>query len=179
MKLYALQPIRLFVNSPLASEILETIPVLMRVIRGEMRRQRGPSLSIAEFRALSFIGAHEGTGLSAVAEHVGLSLPSTSRIIDNLIENSLVLRSPSPHDRRRLFLSATDQGRLDMERMRSAAGRHLRARVGRIDASAQTEMVRALRGLREVFSGEEPGEIISPVRAKHPVRPIVPQVPHA
>ena len=108
MKLYALQPIRLFVNSPLASEILETIPVLMRVIRGEMRRQRGPSLSIAEFRALSFIGAHEGTGLSAVAEHVGLSLPSTSRIIDSLIENGLVLRSPSPQDRRRLFLSVTE-----------------------------------------------------------------------
>ncbi len=151
----------------------------MRVIRGEMRRQRGPALSMAEFRALSFIGAHEGTGLSAVAEHVGLSLPSTSRIIDSLIENGLVLRAPSPHDRRRLFLSVTEQGRLDMERMRSAAGRHLRARVGRIDASAQSEMVRALRGLRLVFSGEEgetaaPAPVSASLRAKHPVRPIVP-----
>ena len=176
MKLFALHAVKRSVSSPLAAEILETVPVLMRVIRGEMRRQRGPALSMAEFRALSFIGRHEGTGLSAVAEHVGLSLPSTSRIIDSLIGTGLVLRAASPRDRRRLFLKVTDQGRLDMERLRSSAGRHLRARVGQLDPLAQSEMVRALRSLRLIFSEVEP---IADDLAEEPLHPdiSVPIVP--
>ncbi len=142
-------------NSTLASEILETVPLIMRVIRGEMRRQRSHALSVAEFRALLFVGKHERTNLSDLAEHIGLSLPSTSKIMDALVREMLVIRSKSTKDRRHVALNLTTRGKSDLQRARAATETHLTERVNGLSPASQKEIIQALRVLRKAFTFPE------------------------
>src|SRR5437763_10162015 len=94
-----------------AREVLDVVPLVMRVLRAEMRLQRGPELSVPHFRVLAFLGNNEGACLSEVAEYVGLRLPSMSTLVDGLVTRGLVSRVPAARDRRRLALCLTGPGR--------------------------------------------------------------------
>ncbi len=95
-----------------AQEILDVVPVVMRSIRAEMRRHRTADLSVPQFRTLAFIDRNADASLSDVAEHIGLTLPSMSKIVEGLVVRKFVTRqthrhrSP-PHD------VGTDRARLD------------------------------------------------------------------
>jgi DNA-binding MarR family transcriptional regulator len=49
--------------------------------------------------------------LKAVAERIGLSLPSVSRAVDGLVKRELVLRAEDPDDRRQRRLTTSEAGR--------------------------------------------------------------------
>ncbi|HSB81119.1 MAG TPA: MarR family transcriptional regulator, partial [Candidatus Methylomirabilis sp.] len=87
-----------------ARTVMETVPLVMRFIRGEMRRQSAPLLSVPQFRALAFLHQRPGACLFAVADHLGVSRPTASTIIDRLVRRGLVARSVDPHERRRVIL---------------------------------------------------------------------------
>ena len=55
-----------------AREVMETVPLVMRFIRMEMRSRRAPSLSVPQFRVLTFLSHKPGAPLSSVAEHLGV-----------------------------------------------------------------------------------------------------------
>src|SRR5215472_3469611 len=93
-----------------AAQIMETVPLVMRTLRTEMRRRRPADLSVPQFRALAFVRRHPGASLSEVAEHLGLTLPATSTLIDHLVARELVRRAPNPDNRRRLVLTLTADG---------------------------------------------------------------------
>src|SRR5690349_2361445 len=90
--------------------IMETVPSVMRAIRTEMRRRRPSDLSVPQFRALAFIRRHPGTSLSEVAEHLGLTLPTMSTLVDNLVSRDLINRETNPENRRRVNLTLTPAG---------------------------------------------------------------------
>ena len=75
-----------------AHKLIEVIPDVMQVIRGEVRRQRGRDLSILQLRSLAFLENNPGATLSAVADHVGLTLSSMSTQVSKLVHRRLVLR---------------------------------------------------------------------------------------
>ena len=77
---------------PCAREILETVPLVMRFIRGQVRRRRTAGLSLPQFRTLIFLSRAQNSSLSAVAGHLGLSLPAMSRLINGLVNGRLVGR---------------------------------------------------------------------------------------
>jgi DNA-binding MarR family transcriptional regulator len=93
-----------------ALDILETIPLVMRVLRAEMRRHRQPGLSVPQFRTLAFLHNQPGAALNTLAEHLGLTPASTSKLVDGLVGRNLVERRESVKDRRRVMLSLTQQG---------------------------------------------------------------------
>src|SRR3982751_6748690 len=80
-------------------ELLDTVPLVMRVIRSHMRRHRS-GLTVPQFRTLCFVSTTDGSSLSAVAEFIGLSLPAMSRLVDGLVEQRLMDRRPCDDDRR-------------------------------------------------------------------------------
>ena len=49
-------------------------------------------LSVPQFRTLLFLRRHPGASLSEVAEHIGLTLPSISKMIDRLEARDLLAR---------------------------------------------------------------------------------------
>jgi DNA-binding MarR family transcriptional regulator len=82
----------------------------MRYIRMEMRSRRELGLSIPQFRTLVFLSRNEGVSLSEVANHIGLMLPSASKIINALVARKLVIRSELLKGRRYNSLKLTKLG---------------------------------------------------------------------
>ncbi|MBI4578561.1 MAG: MarR family transcriptional regulator, partial [Planctomycetes bacterium] len=73
-----------------ARHLLATVPVVMRFIRHEMRRHRRGGVTVPQFRALVFVSNHADASLSAMAEHLGLSLPAASRLVQGLVQRGLM-----------------------------------------------------------------------------------------
>ena len=93
-----------------ANELLEVVPAIMRNVRAQMRNHRGLDLSVPQFRSLAYLTSHDGCSLSDLAEFIGLTLPSASKLIDGLVMRKLVTRDPSSDDRRRIMLRLTESG---------------------------------------------------------------------
>jgi len=89
---------------------MDTAPKIMQSIRIEMRRGRGADLSIPQFRTMGFIQRYPDSSLSSLADHLGLTLPSTSKLVDGLVKQELISRQESTVDRRRLTLVLTPIG---------------------------------------------------------------------
>ena len=141
-----------------ATRVLDTVPLVMRFIRLQMRHRRAPGISIPQFRALTFLKRNEGSSLGPLAEHLGLSLPSTSRLVENLLRRGLVLRTSSPNDRRRLTLALTEDGREMVKIARKGTQRQLAEMLGRLPPSKLAEVVAAMATLDSVFNLEMAAE---------------------
>src|SRR5262249_62153855 len=94
-----------------ARNILEVVPLVVRALRATMRHQRGANLSVPQFRPLWYLSRETGASLSAVAEHVGLTLPSMSKMIDSPVERRLVDRGIWTLERRPATLALWPLGR--------------------------------------------------------------------
>ena len=135
-----------------ASEVLETVPLVMRSVRSELRKHRGGDLSVPQFRTLFYVSRHEGTSLSAVADHVGLTLPSMSRIVDMLVARKLATRTTHHGDRRRMTLTLTNQGRATLRSARKVTESYLRDLLEALSSDKRATLVEAMRILRPIFS---------------------------
>jgi DNA-binding MarR family transcriptional regulator len=89
---------------------MDTAPQIMQAIRVEMRQARDLNISIPQFRTLRFIQRNPDSSLSSLAEHLGLTLPSVSKLVDGLVKQKLVTRKTSTTDRRQLTLMLTPSG---------------------------------------------------------------------
>ena len=90
-----------------AAELIEVVPSITRAIREQMRQHRTAELSVTQFRVLGYINRHAGASLSDVADHIGLTLPSMSKLVDLLVERKFVVRETDERDRRRMTLALT------------------------------------------------------------------------
>ncbi len=135
-----------------AREILDVVPQVMAALRTETRRHRALGLSVPHFRVLAYINRHPGTSLSAVAEHIGLRLPSMSALVDGLVTSGLVTRQTAPDDRRRVTLALTARGRSAFEAARRATQAWLAGMLAELPAEERQTVARAMGLLRPVFS---------------------------
>jgi DNA-binding MarR family transcriptional regulator len=144
-----------------ARALLDVVPLIMRTVRTEMRQHRAAELSVPQFRTLTFLSHQPGASLSAVAEHIGLTLPAMSTLVEGLVERKLVARAPAPDDRRRITLTLTSQGRASWEATHAAAEARLADRLGSLSAADCELVLRALQILRPVFASK-PADTTTP-----------------
>jgi DNA-binding MarR family transcriptional regulator len=137
-----------------AQEVLDVAPLIMRVVRTEMRSQRN-DLSVPEFRALAFVHRNPATSLSAVAEHVGQSLPTLSNLVEGLVQRRLVVREASTADRRRITLNLTAKGEQIWQSARQETKKRLSERLTPLSAEELTKIAEALQLLRPLFATGE------------------------
>ena len=135
-----------------AREVLDVVPLAMRVIRAELRKHGAREVSVPQFRTLVFLNRHEGTSLSEVAEHIGLALPSMSVLVDGLVVKGLVIRETHPEDRRRMTLGLTERGRRAFRAAREATASYLEDKMGQLSASERRTVIDAMQVLRQVFT---------------------------
>lgn len=138
-----------------AQEMLDVVPQIMRAIRAEMRRHRTADLSVPQFRTLAFIDRGDQPSLSAVAEHIGLTLPSMSKIVDGLVARKLVTRETHPADRRRLVLALTRSGQTALATSRRATRACLAEDLATLSDAERANIVRALETLRPLFAAKK------------------------
>ena len=135
-----------------ARQLLDTAPQIMRSIRTEMRSHRGHDLSVPQFRTLTFINRNPETSLSHLAEHLGLTLPSTSKLIDGLVNEKVIARRESSEDRRRLTLALTKSGEEILRVARGATQDHLKNVLRGLSADELSTIVRAMNLLHPLFT---------------------------
>jgi len=104
-----------------AAAVLNAAQLVLRLARVEVRRQHPVNLSLTQLRALDYLSANPDTSLSAAADYVGLTLPSTSVLIDGLVRRGLVARLAASGDRRRLRLRVTAAGKAALRKVLDAA----------------------------------------------------------
>ncbi len=124
----------------------------MQVIRRDVRGQRGPDLSVLQLRVLAFLASHPGAALSAVGEHVGLTLPSISTQVTGLVARNLVRRSSSDADRRCLILTVTEDGRALLESAYQGAEADLSRSLTALSAQELAVLHDAMQLLQAIFA---------------------------
>ena len=137
-----------------AELVMETVAMVTRAIRREMRRHRPAELSMPQFRALGVVRHHPGASLSVVAGHIGLTTASASKLVDSLVKKGLVIRADSPDDRRKVVLNATEDGQRALEVARAAALGRLAGMLAALDEPDRSAVIRAMDVLRGVLRVE-------------------------
>ena len=137
-----------------AREVLDVVPLAARVIRKQLREHGTQFLSVPQFRTLLFISRNKGASLSEVADHIGLTLPSMSTLIDGLVTRNFVIRRTHQDDRRRMDLTLTERGETTLQSARKATEEYLKGRLSRLSEAERGTVVRGMRITRRVFSEE-------------------------
>jgi DNA-binding MarR family transcriptional regulator len=110
-----------------------------------------PALTIPQFRALHFIAMHEGASLSVTAEFLGLTLPSTSKLIDQLVRRAMLARDDDRDDRRRMTLRITPKGDVLLKSAQASVRAHLTGLLNRLGRSELATLHHTLILLQENF----------------------------
>ncbi|SRR5579871_1573060 len=131
-----------------AARLVEVAPLVVRFIRGQMRRQM-PGLTMAQFRAMSYLYRRPGCSLRALAAHLGVTPPTCSALVARLVVRGVVTRAPNPASRREVALHLTPGGRAQFEAATEAA----RRRTARVLAELPSTTVRRLtQDLHELWA---------------------------
>jgi DNA-binding MarR family transcriptional regulator len=137
-------------------EVVDVIPFVMRALRAEFRSHRGEGINIPQFRSLMYLRRRPGASLSDVTEHLGIAPPSTSKLINDLVERGLVDRQTSPIDRRKITLVLTTRGKALAESSFRATQAAYVERFATLPAETLAIITRAMRDLQIIFSSEKP-----------------------
>ena len=138
-----------------AHALMDTTPQIIQSIRVEMRRGRGPDMSIPQFRTLRFIQRKPDSSLSDLAEHLGLTLPSASKLVDGLVKQKLLTRKESAEDRRRLTLMLTQTGTSIVDSARASARIHLADKLKRLSDDDLETISQAMLILHPIFANQD------------------------
>lgn len=158
---------RLVDRSGLGDDELREIGELMNAL-GELRAaerrlseaaQRYMRLNETDMRALHFliVTGHAGELVTPgqLAQHLGISTASTTKLLDRLERGGHVVRSPHPTDRRALTVSITpDTHRAAQE----SVGRQQARRIHAAARLSPAERAIVTRFLREMANDLEEGE---------------------
>jgi DNA-binding MarR family transcriptional regulator len=128
-----------------AASIEAVVPLLMREIRSEMRRAAPAGLSVPLFRALIFARIQPGASLSALAAHLGVTLPTASVAVDKLVKLGLINTDSldgARHQRRTLRLTA--EGERSVAEAMHHTTQAFAERLQSLDASALSDIQNTL-----------------------------------
>jgi DNA-binding MarR family transcriptional regulator len=135
-----------------AQGVLDVVPAVMRYIRAQMRAHRGAGLSVPQLRGLLFVNRNEGAALGSLAEHLGLTPPSASKLVEELVKRGLLERSTCAEDRRRLRLGVSPAGRRLLEAVLRETHRRLSGALRRLGPQELQSVSLAMRALRACFA---------------------------
>ena len=101
---------------PSSPELTETIRQLIDVITTRSMRERAhfvkaSGLSMPQFGILMHLYYSNNCGISHLGEHMDISAPAASQLVDRLVQHGLVERTEDPNDRRAKQLTLTPKGR--------------------------------------------------------------------
>lgn len=110
-------------------------------------------LSLPQLGTLHFLRAEGAQSVSAIAQHVQLSLAATSHLVDRLVQRGLLTRSEDPSDRRQKRVDLTAEGRAVVGAVQADAMASLDALLAEVPAELRR---RFDQDLREVLHTLEP-----------------------
>jgi DNA-binding MarR family transcriptional regulator len=117
------------------------------------------ALSPVQLRALTALRSSGGANLGTLAESMGVTVSTASRLVDRLVAAEWVHRQPSPHTRREVSLTLTDEGKSLLRRYDHRRLADLRRCLAQVPADRRDAVVAALVELAATAPG--PSETVS------------------
>lgn len=137
-----------------ATEMLATLPLIMRSIDCEMHQRQQVTLTMHQFRTLMILHHHAPAQVSLLAEHLEVSMSAVSKMVDGLVERGFVARQNSEHDRRCVILTVTDLGLRTLDEVHAEAIACLANRLGPFTEAELATITQAMRIIKKVFRPE-------------------------
>jgi len=141
-----------------ARAVVETVLLLMQSVYSEVKSRHSPDLSVSQFRALAFLKRRPGASLSEQAEHLGISLPSASQMVDKLVVRNLVTRQTSSTDRRCVTLTLTAQGGSVLGMTLQSVEIHLAEMLAMLPDADRATVLEAMQALQPAFAAGRQGK---------------------
>lgn len=135
-----------------AQAVLDGVPAAFQFIRFTATQKRAKGLSVQQFRALGYLYKRPGDSLSMLAEYLGVSLATSSRLIDALVRKNLVHRATDPTSRRRVHLSPTPRGKQILTEVVRWTQQQLAGRLQNLPAPSRRRVIAAMSDLHNVLN---------------------------
>ena len=131
--------------------LLEIIPQLMRMIRTEMRKTASDDMTVPQFRILLKI-SKEPHSNRELADWMGVSAPTMSKLVDRLVERKLIERSETSSDRRQISLVATPEGKKRAMHARGLVQQVFEKKISQLSTQKKRDLSNGLTALQELIS---------------------------
>ena len=135
----------------LARAFVSLIPNMMGSLRRHLRTAEGGDLRVGQFRMMMAIAMESELSISNAAAVMGLTLPSASKVADELAREGLIQRREDRHDRRRSLLSLTPAGVVVLRSVQQAAEDHFAAVFSPLTPAERAFLRCAAETLRPLF----------------------------
>jgi DNA-binding MarR family transcriptional regulator len=110
-------------------------------------------LSTLQLRLLVVLDRHAPLNLGTLAEHLEVSTPSASRLVDRMVEAGLVRRQAAAHSRREVSLAVTARGRRALSSLRRVRRRAIGRILDRMAAADRAALVTGLDAFARAADG--------------------------
>jgi len=137
-----------------AHEVVSAVPPIIWFIREQMRPHR-KGLSLPQFRALTLVDRQPCASLSTVADRLGASLPTTSRLITGLVAKGFVTRKGCCDDRRQLELAITPRGREILDTAWAGIQTRMETEFDHLSDAQRKTIHEAMKILQTIFGSLE------------------------
>ena len=131
---------------------MDNVPLLMRLLRTKFREKRVGDLTMAQFRTLAFVDANQGASLSDVAGHIGLGLPSMSKLVDTLVNHQLLTRDVYGKDRRRICLDLTGEGKRELDKAYQHTQSFFAEKFAELTEDERMQVAGAMDTMKKLFA---------------------------
>lgn len=139
-----------------AVDILRTIRQMVRQISihsKHLLREVGLSVpQVVCLRAIHTLAGERGVTVAEVSDHVQLSAPTVSRIVDRLIAAGLVTRERSTEDRRKVALALTADGAARISALPQPLQDKFLRRLAELSQDERAHLRDALRRVADLMS---------------------------
>jgi DNA-binding MarR family transcriptional regulator len=105
------------------------------------------ALSPVQLRALTVLRTSSGANLATLAESMGITVSTASRLVDRLVAAEWVHRRPSPQTRREVSLTLSEAGKKLLRRYDDRRLEELRNCLAQVPAERRTAVADALAEL--------------------------------
>ncbi|MFF4321374.1 MarR family winged helix-turn-helix transcriptional regulator [Streptomyces sp. NPDC001568] len=126
------------------------IAELLDVLYENARHSTGGSLvSATQLRLMCLVDRHPGLRMRALAQLLGATGPSMTRLCDRLEAAGFLRRHPSPGDGREITIRLTPAGEDHLARIRETRERRLAIALDAMPAGTRHALAHGLEGLRQ------------------------------
>jgi DNA-binding MarR family transcriptional regulator len=121
-----------------------------RLARDSVEQTRLDGMTPIRLAALAVLQSDGPLRIGALAERVGISAPTTSRLVDLLEERGHIVRTTDPEDHRCIRVSLSPQGEAGLTAVRELRTGRLAERIMQLDPAALAALAAAMPVLEEL-----------------------------